>query len=645
MDGRIANNVGDILLIKLTSPYVDVENILSYEDVVNGENTANYFYKYFRWSIDNESYSDWEFLTNENLVVLTLDSSNEFWIQYKYEVEALESGNELEFISISLEIVTVEGNIVEMPCLEYCGDGECAPNENLIISDCCEDDVFKPYDMLDQGKKNLEQLSCLVSDLFGHTVNYYKHDPRSDSEDVILKEYSLYNVRSVENLKIVLPDNEFPTREIAFSPDGLLSPDMFEVHIVKTHFQTVFGTGTRPGERDYLYFPEIERVFEINSIAEADESLNASTYYRVMLTDYQDRKDRYYDDAPEAIEEIDEITVSSNDVFGEETVAEEAVARKPEQYNTISAGDSDYLRDQIDPNLIISEEKIRNNFTVISKNYYKLNSVTRDQDVVIYKYNKGFTTMENRAFTFWVRPHIVNSYSYSLITEINQTTDGNTEFTLANHGYSVGDIIRIKGTIDYNGVHTVSSVNSDSYVINTIYISGEVSNGKSKMYEQCKYFNYGNTDFAVTLIIDALIITVAGNNFVFDLSLEGKTFTNENWYGIVINLSNTFKQLSAFVWNIDKITGSPQFNKGSEMVNMYNKTISLTETYSVADSLNWKIVSCNIDLTNIRIFTVPIEIEEQSLVLSQYVVKDSHLHVLVDNGIPGIRLLKRTEVR
>jgi hypothetical protein len=51
------------------------------------------------------------------------------------------------------------------------------------------------------------------------------------------------------------------------------------------------------------------------------------------------------------------------------------------------------------------------------------------------------------------------------------------------------------------------------------------------------------------------------------------------------------------------------------------------------------------DITNIRIWKKPIEEELQDLVLSQYVVKDTHLTLLLDNASPQLLLPNESNPR
>ena len=72
--------VSEILYIKLVAPYTNLVSIEGYADIVNNVSALSYFNKFFRWSINDVTYSDWIDLSIENLQALQLNSENDFWI-------------------------------------------------------------------------------------------------------------------------------------------------------------------------------------------------------------------------------------------------------------------------------------------------------------------------------------------------------------------------------------------------------------------------------------------------------------------------------------------------------------------------------------------------------------------------------------
>lgn len=637
--GNTVTAVGDSLLISLSSPYTNVVSVQGYVDVVEGEDTVNYFIKEFRWSKDNTVYSDFVDLTDANLQNLLLDATQPFWIQYKYTCAALESGQVLTFVSISLEVVTSAGTIEQMPQYDCCNGNSNDPCANLVI-DCCGAEPWNPYAV---KNNNYNQLSQIVSDLFGFCVSYYKTVADQRSKDVILKEYSLFNViDSSNNLKILIPDNELPTNDTQFGPLGLDIPVLFEVHIVRTEFERVFGKSSRPEMRDYLYFPIINGMYEVNSIAESDDFMNQSSYFRVMLTVYQERTNISYSDV-NIEEEVNALISNLETVFGEETELQETQVRKPDQYRTVGTGSNDYVRRILDKKLIIKSEKIYNNYTIVAKYLYELGSLTKNTIAVEYRYENGITTSENRAFTFWVRPKYLNAISPNIsITSIFSTSEGHATFTVSStFPLSAGSIIRVAGTQDYNGIQIIKEIiSSTEFSIEKDFVTSIFTNPRYRIEKEVTPFVYANSSsspFSLTYTPSAVIVKFSTKTYIFDLSSSNLLLGESNWYAFVLNISNEFNQISLFIWESTPRTGMASATLTSELSNIYQETKVLGGAFSVSAS-KWRLLGSSGDFTNFRIFKDPIQIDEQSLILSQYVVKDNQLSFLIDNASPELRL-------
>lgn len=641
--GTTVNEIGESILISINSPYSNVKEVLSYEDVVEGENTANFFTKEFRWSKDDVIYSDYTELTNANLQALLLDPTEPFWIQYRYTVAALETGNTLTFVSISLEVETTQGTIEQVPQIECCDATAGDPCANLVI-DCCGAESWNPYQV---QNNNYTQFSQIASDLFGFCVNYYKTAADQRSRDVVLKEYSLFNVMSTSEVKILIPDNELPTKEIQFTSLGLDIPIIFEIHIVKTEFEKRFGKGAHPAMRDYLYFPKMNRMYEVNSIAESDDFMYESSYWRVSLTKYQDRTNIGFSDVNIEVE-VDNLITSVEEEFGEERQKEEQDVRKPNQYNPIGTQAADYVRRTLDKKLLIKDEKIYNNYTVISKYHYDLSSLTANEVALQYRYTDGIATTDNRAFTMWFNPTYVNAVDSNLVSSNFSNNAGKLQITTSSTTtLKIGDWVRLYGSSTQNGMHQILSIDTTTkFTLNTEYSSFTYNNPRFRKESSVKFFvnEKSSTDqFYVTYTPTSIIIKFGASVYVYDLTEESVTLNKGTWYGLVINASNEFNQLSVFLWQPEAISTSSG-SRGKELVNLYEKSMSITKTSIEADS-NWMMVGSATKVTNLRIFKDPIQIEEQSLILSQYIVKDTHLSLLVDNASPELRLSKVTNPR
>jgi hypothetical protein len=635
--GTTVNEIGESILISLNSPYLNVREVLGFTDDVIGEDTANSFKKEFRWSKDNVIYSDYIDLTDPNLQALLLDPSNPFWIQYRYTVEALETGRTLTFVSISLEVETTAGTIEQVPQIECCDATAGDPCANLII-DCCGLEPWNPYQV---QNNNYLQFSQIASDLFGFCVTYYKTAADQRSKDVILKEYSLFDVISSGEVKILIPDNDLPTKEIQFTSLGLDFPVIFEIHIVKTEFERVFGKGTHPAMRDYLYFPKMNRMYEVNSIAESDDFMYQSSYWRVALTKYQERTNVGFTDLNiEA--EVESLTTGLEEEFGAEVVKEELDVRKPNQYNPIGTGSADYVRRILNKRLIIRDEKIYNNYTIISKYNYDLSTLDENDIALEYRYKDGFANTDNRTITLWFNPTYINPLSANSVISSFSDNGGKLQITTTSTtSLAVGNWVRLYGSSSQNGIKRIISIDSlTQFTVDSSYSTFTFNNPRFRTEKEVKFFvNEKNSfdQFSISYTPSALILTVNSNFYIYDLMDEGITLLNGSWYGLVVNLSNEFNQLSAFIWKTEDITTTNRNNRGKELVNIYENTKSISPVSILGDS-DWILLGSQTKATNIRIFKDPVQIEEQSLILSQYVVKDTHLSLLVDNASPELRL-------
>lgn len=657
--GSSTDTNGDQLLVSLQTPYENVTEVLGFTDSITGESTSCYYNKDFRWGIDGVIYSDWVQLTDANLELLVLNPANKFWIQYRYT----QVGDcTLTFNSIALEIVTDGGVICKIPQIDCGGVDGCSGALNLAF-DCCEGG-WNPYDISRAGQM-YTQLSAMASNLFGFCVDYYKTKADQRSSDVILKEYSLFDVIKSGEVKIMIPDNELPTRDIAFNPLMMDFPVQFEIHIVKSAFEAVFGIGAKPQMRDYLHFKQfLNRMYEVDAMAEADDFMYTGSYWRVSLVTYQQRTNVGYEDTAEglAAEVSTEALVSNvEDKFRVERENEFKDVRKPNEYNTIGSQANDYVRRALNKKMTITEENVYNQWTIISKYHYALGTLVNGATGVKYRYNSGWSNTDNRAFTFWFRPtykapigknvvisSITNNAGYPMIT----APAGGLPLGFAVE-IKAGDWVAIKGTTSYNGIQQVKSIDysTNTLTLDTPYIDGTITNTAKFNKEVSNTFISYDTDTAtptsyvqLTYTANWFIIKLNNTYYKYDLSKSSIVLTKGKWYAATINLNNLAKQLSLFLYNTVELSGAINPDKSADLTSIYTNTQTIPVT-SVPNDYTWKLLGCQTDLTNIRIWSEPIEEELQELILSQYVVKDSHLALLLDNASPELLLPRVTNPR
>ena len=136
-------------------------------------------------------------------------------------------------------------------------------------------------------------------------------------------------------------------------------------------------------------------------------------------------------------------------------------------------------------------------------------------------------------------------------------------------------------------------------------------------------------------------INVSINNVNYTFATGHAEYDTDAWYSVVVNMSNQFNQLAVYLYRLDKPLNfiNPQA-EDSSLTPIYNETKDLNGPISVNSGDMWSVLGSPVNLTNIRIFELPIEEESHDAVLNQYVVRDTQLALLVDNAIPQIKLMR-----
>lgn len=427
----VDNTPDEDTLILQTASTVDLTNVSFYVKA----DQWNYFSYEFRWSQNDViekggEHAEWHPLNNGTLVgdllSINFDNTMPLWLEIRATVENIQPLHELIFLSITYTIEYEDGTVVECP--QTCVD--CEPFEldgcaNIIV-ECENANLYNPYG-LQKPAHLYKSLSNLANRVYGHNVTYYRVEPNVRSKDVILHEYSLYDVIEKGSLKLLVPNNEFPTEAASYDIFGMGFED-FEVHVVGEEFRSVFGENKSPRARDYLYFPFNNRMYEVNSVALADEFNRELTYFRVMLKKFENRTSTN-DEAFE--EDLVGLVKGVEEIFGEEVKEEFDKVTKPQQYQSTHHKSQDGVRKFVHKDLVINDISLKNRWTVITRNYYDMSTILNDEfqaPGVIYEAMSNLGIDENRAFTLWFNPtktfDFTNEVYYDLIDGTNVLDNG-----------------------------------------------------------------------------------------------------------------------------------------------------------------------------------------------------------------------------
>tara|TARA_B100000768_G_scaffold28601_1_gene27001 strand:- start:3009 stop:4958 length:1950 start_codon:yes stop_codon:yes gene_type:complete len=406
------NSVTDSHSLELTTPpqFSTQPTGIEYFLVPNESNKFDYE---FRWSQTGGAFSEFSELNKTanigDLFNLDFNNALPLYVDLKAEITELSGGNSLSLISITYTTQTEDGIIEACPnfcveCLDPFSMDGCA---NIIVDEC-EDNLFNPYN-LSKSTKFVKQITGLVSNIFGHEVNYFRTEPDMRTEDVTLMEYSLYDVVDNKNIKILVPGNEFPEESITFDIFGMDFAD-FEIHITQEEFDRAFGErdsqgnlikSRYPRSKDYMYIPIINRMYEVHTIALADEFNKTNSYWRVMLKKYQERTSVNKNSFNAA---TDTLTTGIEEVFGERQREEQEKVSNPQQFQTVISTHRDGIRNFYNKDLEIVDFELKNKWTIVSKNYYNLSQVDEGDLCIEYAAKSSLGVGENMAISGWFNP-------------------------------------------------------------------------------------------------------------------------------------------------------------------------------------------------------------------------------------------------
>jgi hypothetical protein len=526
----------------------------------------NEFIYEYRWSHTNEEFSEFKLLTKDmnpgDLMFINWDGTRPLWIDVKGTVDRLTLGASLTMISITFTLETTDGEIVACP--QYCLG--CDDPYSYIgcanIKPCTTDEnIFKPYE-LNKSDNLYRQLVEISTDIFGWPVRYYRTEPDERTKDVIFMEYSLFNVVAQGDVKVSVPDNEMPTQQINYDIFGMGFED-FEIHIADYQFEKTFGPFKRPRVKDYLYFPKLNRMYEVKSVSLADEFNVNHTYWKVMLAKYQDRSSVIK--SPTAEAELQDLVVGMDDIFGAEIQDENKKVTKPQQLQGVSHIWEDGVRTGANALVKINDYDLKNRWTIVSKHHYDLSVVPMDQSAVEYIQPAKQTQDENLAFTFWVQP-------------------------------------------------TFDNLDPTKYTL----IQGE-------------QFGVGLT---ARLSSSKLELMINNQPYTF---MHGLILGTDEWYAVVINLSNDFREIGVYVYHLNEQLNYVRPQDGNNNLELEFKEIRPTTQSFIWDiDRGYQLRGGKLKMTNIRIWKKTIEEEQHSNVLNQSLVRDAQYALVIDNAIPSL---------
>ena len=472
-------------------------------------------------------------------------------------------------------------------------------------------------------------MSTLISNMFGICVLYFKTEPNAKSRDVVLKEYSIEKVIDKQNVKILVPDNNLPTRELQFNSMMIDYPVSWECHIVKSEFWKVFGEGSHPDPHDYLYFSTyMNKMYMVDSVSDPDDFGYVASYWRVSLVPYQEMKSVQFDN-DNLMNDTESLIFSAEGKFEEEMKEEIADNRKDNQLNNVGMLEQgqDPLRRVLHENVRIVEETIYNDWTAVAKQYYNLTTIGKGETAVEY-WNSSLSSDDERMITFAFRPTNMKNVSENIMIDSVANNNGKVRLKLKSWDKLLdrGNRIKISRVFGLNGWYDIydvdkskSSIDIDVDYVDTMKV---LSCGKLVIYEAntCVYFGNG---FAIIQMPDKMVVKLDGKDY--DYTFDGLSSFEQKWYFCVLGMKRGMSNMWLY-----EVKGSDTLNNTHSEIVKIGCVPNELGLFNVEGYCGLK--GGNLHLTNFRLWSKLCEEDLHKLILSQYVIDDTHNTLIVDNA-------------
>ena len=639
------------------------------EDLTLGSANPVNISRKFRYSLDRGNWSLWYPFSPADLTEIEMldfeDSATFFEVKYEYDDSsylALTEPLVINSAKFKVQSTSTQANL-------FTPNVVCSPERcPAVVAEA--EAFFQPYEV-GSAVSISKELSYQTNKLFGHEVVYFKTEPDRDGGDFIFKEWTLFKTTSRKCVKVVVPNNVFPDNKPSFTEFGVDFEIPFEIHIDHTYFQTMFGPGAQPRKRDYLYFPLLNRMYEIQGSYLFRGFMMEPTYWKIQLTKFHPNVDMLMKAEDRTF--LDNIIMTSDELFGAQAEEQTKDALNKQQYSTIS-NKFDETRRSLHPDLKNRILDTTFNYAPLIEYYYDMSGVSskiENYEVTSLGTNKDQYLSPNQPFEIYAYDDstifkswqanllrtgdslvsstgtlipvkmngpkdsfshlgkyvVVEGYkSLSLLEKdrksLDERTPGNFQFKQSEHGV----IYKSVASTDKTPNMTFSAMLKFNRGTQTISVFDGFDNIQGKgMVISCSLVD--SSGLAVTTI------HVNINGTVYNFQVGELQF--DTWYSLIVPVSAQYGQLEVNVYGFAKDQANIKNYNG--LVKIFNGTATPGK-FSFVTTQNWALPAANYSITNVRLFNTMVQDEDHEFIISQLFVRDESMLELIDNARPRLNV-------
>jgi hypothetical protein len=506
-------------------------------------------------------------------------------------------------------------------------------------------EIFNPNLAL-AAVQTFNTMNNVANKMFGIDARWFRAVPQQRSKDVIFQEYTLSCVEDTPLcIKVVVPDGKFPESDYPKDLMGLQYNIPTEIQIDKKYWEEIAGFGTAPQRGDIVYLPLPNKLYQVESSYLKRGFMEQETTWLVNLIKYQPQASRKEGDNLK--ETIDNYTVSEGELFGELLDKEMEKLTDKKQMSPFSSTSEDKYK-EMDKALKVLPYRLDLWGIVVAESIYDLNT-SSIYNAVRYKNSADLITAScDRATTAWINPKIDLDKPYEVVPlNGNYITFDNTLTAPANckikiagkKRFAIDDTFVLWRSESQNIYAKVIDDNHSAAGIYWCKIDQTVINHLDSIQAQwwtkpawkmrvknpivlMDGINDTTTGFTISINANQYIKVKYGSQE--HIAVMTEKLEEGKWYGIVVNIGNSWNQYSVYVWKPSLIDDS------QKLQNIFYETMPFTaEETNVQE---YSIDKANAYITNIRLFNSTIEEERQVQELLSYFSQNADKALILDNA-------------
>lgn len=461
-------------------------------------------------------------------------------------------------------------------------------------------------------------LASTINNMFGFLVDYHRTDPDGGGIDKTTHEFQLYNVVDMKQLKVLVPENQFPDNQIIINQFNLDLFDTFKINITKDEFKTAFGIQFRPGQEDIIYFCQVNRMYIVKHAQVHKDVMNGGIYYDVILEKYEKRA-HVLNRMDESKEKISSLTANNtiDSLFGFDSDQDQKQIANKIQFKPKSM---DFTRESINSNVSYNMEELYNGENKIMESYYNLSNVQSTENAVVYNNQDNILLKsDNRSFVFWFKFDNLFSEDDAITQRVldGYAVPDNTIFNLIDN--TTNDNIGYKIWVQNQKIWFL--INGLTYELPATILT--------------------NIWYSVIINLNQRQRTLSMKLYRRNTAIEMLLFNTKTYEQISLNIetdqddidyeinTNEFKPVT----NIETLVETNHSN----FIEMYSYLEDNFEPLEFSHEEKISIKGSAISISNIRILNDLIKDEDVQIILNELIIKDAQHLIIADNAEKQIK--------